>query len=149
MAILLVVDVFSGIMARFINFNIVFSEELGKYLFIWLSMLGISVAAKDKLHIRIDYFTSKIPVNQNLLYVFSLVFFLIFSVFFAYLGSKLTIYHLIIGKSTCGFRFPMFIFTAALPIGFGLTSLNIIIQIKEEIVKILLKRNSKQNSSIG
>jgi TRAP-type C4-dicarboxylate transport system permease small subunit len=46
---MLVIDVFLGILARFVHFQHVFATELGKYLFIWLCMIGISSAAKDNL----------------------------------------------------------------------------------------------------
>ena len=45
---LLVTDVLAGILARYIKFEIVFANELGKYIFIWLCAIGISAAARDK-----------------------------------------------------------------------------------------------------
>jgi TRAP-type C4-dicarboxylate transport system permease small subunit len=42
-------------------------------------------------------------------------------------------------KSVMGFRFPMYLFTAALPFGFALTSLRLI----EDIVSVVKKKDLK------
>ncbi|MFZ7120271.1 MAG: TRAP transporter small permease [Eubacteriaceae bacterium] len=143
--IFLVLVVFSSILARFIVFGVVFSEELGKYIYIWLAMMGIAVAAKDKAHIRVDFFANKIPINKDLLYIFSLVCFLIVTGFFSYLGLKNTIFHYQMGFTTAGFTFPVFVFTAAMPVGLAVASLNIFFQIKEEILNFLQNNKSKKN----
>jgi TRAP-type C4-dicarboxylate transport system permease small subunit len=70
---MLVIDVFLGILARFVHFEHVFATELGKYLFIWLCMLGISAAAKDNQHIRIPFIVEKLPINPKITWVFSQV----------------------------------------------------------------------------
>ena len=124
--ILLVIDVFLGILARFIHFQNVFATELGKYLFIWLCLIGISAAAKDNQHIRISFIVEKLPVNPKITWILSQVIFLIFSILLLYVSIRLTWMHITMKKSTVGFNFPMFVFTAALPIGFFLTSLRLI-----------------------
>jgi TRAP-type C4-dicarboxylate transport system permease small subunit len=124
--IMLVIDVFLGILARFIHFQSVFATELGKYLFIWLCLIGISAAAKDNQHIRISYIVEKLPINPKITWVLSQVIFLIFSILLLYVSIRLTWMHIIMKKSTVGFNFPMFVFTAALPLGFFLTSLRLI-----------------------
>ncbi|MFZ7120215.1 MAG: TRAP transporter small permease [Eubacteriaceae bacterium] len=131
--ILLILTVFSGIISRYINFNIVFSEEFGKYFFIWVCMIGIAIAAREDAHIRIDYFILKTKINNKLSTICRLIFFLVFSLIMTYLGFKLTIFHFSLGKTTIGIRFPIFLFTAALPIGFSLTSLSIYISMIQKI----------------
>jgi len=131
--IMLVIDVFLGILARFVHFEIVFATELGKYLFIWLCLLGISAAAKDNQHIRISIIVEKLPVSPRITWIVSQVIFLIFSILFFYVGMRLAWMHFIMDKSTVGFNFPMFVFTAALPVGFFLTSWRLIQDILNQI----------------
>ena len=124
--ILLVIDVFLGILGRYVHFEHVFATELGKYLFSWLCMLGISAAAKDSQHIRISFIVEKLPINPKITWIFSQVVFLIFSILFLYVSLRLTWMHFTMQKSTVGFNFPMYVFTIAMPVGFSLTSFRLI-----------------------
>ena len=123
--ILLVVDVFLGILARYVHFDVIFATELGKYLFIWLCAVGISAAARDNQHVRIHFIIKKLPVDPRITWVITQSIFLLFSVFFLIWGSRLTLMHLKMDKQVMGFNFPMFVFTAALPVGFGLTCIRL------------------------
>lgn len=130
---LLVLDVLIGILARHIHFDVVFSTELGKYLFIWLCAIGIAAAAKDKKHIRMTFFVERIPVRPKITWIISQILFLSCTLFFFYWSLRLTLMQFEMQKSAMGFHFPMYIFTAALPIGFGLTTIRILEDILQKI----------------
>lgn len=119
---MLVIDVLLGIVARFVHFEIVFATELGKYLFIWLCLIGISAAAKDNQHIRISYIAERLPFGPGIMWKLSQIIFLIFSILMLYVSIRLAWMQFIMKKSAVGFNFPMYVFTAALPVGFLLTS---------------------------
>lgn len=123
---LLVMDVFFGILARYVHFEIVFADELGKYFFVWLCAIGISTAAKDNQHVRLNFVVQRIPVSRKVTWITSQLFFLLFTVFLFSWSIQLTYMHFTMNKSVMGFRFPMFVFTAALPLGFFLSSARII-----------------------
>jgi TRAP-type C4-dicarboxylate transport system permease small subunit len=131
--IMLVIDVLIGILARFVHFENVFATELGKYLFIWLCLIGISAAAKDNQHIRISFIVEKLPINPKVTWILSQAIFLAFSILMFYVGVRLTWMHFSMSKSAVGFNFPMYVFTAAIPLGFLLTSLRLIKDIIENI----------------
>ena len=40
----------------------IWSEEAARYVFIWLSLIGISIATSEKADVVIDYFVMKAPV---------------------------------------------------------------------------------------
>jgi TRAP-type C4-dicarboxylate transport system permease small subunit len=126
LCILLVADVLLGIVSRYIRFEVVFANELGKYLFIWLCAIGISAAAKDNQHVRINFIVERFPAYRKITWVMSQFLFLAFTASFFFLGLKLTLMHLKMEKSAMGFDFPIYIFTAAIPVGFGLTSIRLI-----------------------
>ena len=123
---LLLMDVLFGILARYVHFNVVFADELGKYFFVWLCAIGISAAAKDNQHVRLNFVVQRVPVNRKVTWVLSQIFFLCFILFFLYWSVQLTAMHFTMSKSVMGFRFPMYVFTAALPLGFFLSSLRLI-----------------------
>jgi len=124
--LMLLTDVLIGILARYVQLEVVFATELGKYIFIWLCCIGISSAAKDHQHIRLDYFAEKLKIPHNYSWLISQFLFLGLSLAFTFLGAQLTIAHIAMSKSAMGFQFPMFLFTAAIPIGFLLTSIRLI-----------------------
>ncbi|MEX2233793.1 MAG: TRAP transporter small permease subunit [Cyclobacteriaceae bacterium] len=131
--VMLLADVLLGILARYVNFQVVFADELGKYLFIWLCLIGISAATKDNQHVRLTFIASRLPVSRKFIRVTSQLLFLAFSLFLLYVSARLTWMHILMDKSVMGFRFPMYFFTAALPVGFALTSIRLI----QDIVRIL------------
>jgi len=131
--IMLLADVLLGILARYVNFEIVFADELGKYLFIWLCTIGISAATKDNQHVRLNFIASHLPLSPKVIRVTSQLLFLIFSLFYFYWTGRLTWMHFTMGKSVMAFRFPMYLFTFALPVGFGLTS----IRLMQDILRII------------
>jgi TRAP-type C4-dicarboxylate transport system permease small subunit len=133
LSLLLVVDVLLGILARYVHFETIFATELGKYLFIWLSAVGISAAVKDRQHVRLTLFVEKLPVPRKITWVISQLLFLAFSLFFVYWGAGLVIFHIAIEKSAMGFNFPVYVFTAALPVGFALTALRLSVNIVNTI----------------
>ena len=52
---------FQVIMRYVFNNSLSWSEELGKFLFVWLSWLGISIGHRRKEHIKITLLVDKLP----------------------------------------------------------------------------------------
>lgn len=52
---------FQVVMRYVFNNSSAWSEELGKFLFVWLSWLGISIGHRRKEHIKITILVDKIP----------------------------------------------------------------------------------------
>ncbi|WP_207642555.1 TRAP transporter small permease [Inediibacterium massiliense] len=52
---------FQVIMRYVFNNSLSWSEELGKFLFVWLSWLGISIGHRRKEHIQITLLIDKLP----------------------------------------------------------------------------------------
>jgi TRAP-type C4-dicarboxylate transport system permease small subunit len=143
LTLMLVIDVLLGILARYVQFEVVFADELGKYIFIWLCCVGISAATRDNQHVRLTFISSLLPFSRRLVRLLSQLLFLSFSLFFLYWSISLTWMHIKMQKSVMGFHFPMYFFTAALPVGFALNSLRLI----QDIEKILKKSNDQHKTS--
>jgi TRAP-type C4-dicarboxylate transport system permease small subunit len=131
--VMLVADVLLGILARYVHFDVVFADELGKYLFVWLCTIGIAAATKDNQHVRLSFIASHLPLGRKTIRMISQLLFLVFSLFFLYWSVRLTVMHVMMDKSAMGFHFPMYLFSAAVPFGFALTATRLI----QNIVSII------------
>jgi TRAP-type C4-dicarboxylate transport system permease small subunit len=60
--LIMVVLIFGNVLLRYVfNSGIVWSEELSRYLFIWLVFLGAIGALKDNEHLGIDSLVKRLP----------------------------------------------------------------------------------------
>ncbi len=56
---------FQVIMRYVFNNSLSWSEELGKFLFVWLSWIGISIGHRRREHIKITLFVDRLPVKAR------------------------------------------------------------------------------------
>jgi len=60
----MVIVIFVQVIMRYcFNNSLSWSEELGKFLFVWLSWIGISIGAKKGEHIKITMLVDRLPTN--------------------------------------------------------------------------------------
>ena len=60
MFVLMVAAIFLQVIMRFVfNNSLTWSEELGKFIFVWISWLGISIAERKNEHIKITLVTDR------------------------------------------------------------------------------------------
>ena len=61
MFVLMVAFIFLQVIMRFVfNNSLTWSEELGKFIFVWISWLGISIAERKNEHIKITLVTDRL-----------------------------------------------------------------------------------------
>lgn len=87
----MVTVIFVQVIMRYVFHNsLSWSEELGKFLFVWLSWFGISVGARRGEHIKITLFTDKLPhVPAQLVNILSEIIVFIICAVTAYYGAVL------------------------------------------------------------
>jgi len=62
---IMVVVIFAQIIMRYVfNNSLYWSEELGKFLFVWISWLGISLGEREGEHIKITMLTAKLSFKK-------------------------------------------------------------------------------------
>lgn len=62
----MVAVIFMQVIMRYVfNNSLFWSEELGKFLFVWISWLGISIGHRRQEHIKITMLVDKLPVRWN------------------------------------------------------------------------------------
>lgn len=61
------VVVFYSVLLRYVFLRpLAWSEEIARYMFIWLVFLGISLAERGNNHFRVEYFVDKLPLKARL-----------------------------------------------------------------------------------
>jgi len=91
--LIMVVAVFLQVFFRYvINNPLNWSEELSRYVFVWVSMIGASIGMKKKAHFGLDALYRLFPEKQRRaleIFIYSLIsIFLLVLVYFGILLSK-------------------------------------------------------------
>ena len=85
--ILLVLDVWLGIMARYVlPFSATFTEELARYLMIWMALLAVSCGIAHREHIGVEFIYDRFPPKGRkfLAIMFDVIAFVFFAAMFWY-----------------------------------------------------------------
>lgn len=84
MFIILIMQIFSR---QILDRPLMWSEELARFIFIYVGMLGVSIGIRNRQHIFIDFLYNKFPKNMQKS-VFTIIQFIIMSsiIFFLYFG---------------------------------------------------------------
>lgn len=97
------------------------SEELARYMFLWLTWVGASFATKERKHVNIDVIYQKLPqLGQRVCTVISTAVWIGFLCIMAYISLKLTISVSQGGQIAVGSGIPMWIPYASIPTGMSL-----------------------------
>jgi TRAP-type C4-dicarboxylate transport system permease small subunit len=63
---LIIVILFAQVLFRYVfNQSLSWSEELAKFIFVWLTFLGAAVCIKDRLHIGVEFLVERLPENRK------------------------------------------------------------------------------------
>ena len=87
---ILVFPVTLQIIARFTNWipHWIWTEEMARFLFIWMVMIGAMVGVRDGTHFDVDVWPELKPRTNALLRIVSMVFVLVFALVFVWYGIK-------------------------------------------------------------
>ena len=80
---IMVAAIFLQVIMRFVfNNSLSWSEELGKFMFVWISWLGISIGERRNEHIKITLVTDRLPFKAQkvVLIIANIVLFAILAV---------------------------------------------------------------------
>lgn len=112
------------------------SEEVSRYLFIYLVNIGISYGVKTNRHVTISFFIRLFPetVRHYILVVSDVLFFL-FSSLVTVHGVKVAWLIGNLGQKSPALGIPMWIVYSAVPVGFALLSIRLIQRIYNRIFR--------------
>ena len=97
------------------------SEEVARFMFIWLIYIGISYGVKTGRHIHIDVVFNMLPVRVGRwLAVLADLLFFGFAAFIAWKGAEVVRGIVLSGQSSAAVELPMWVVYSAAPTGFTL-----------------------------
>lgn len=90
---LMAIFVFGNVILRYLfNSGITWSEEVSRFLFIWLIFLGAILALKDNEHLGVDSLVKKLPVKGKKIVYFLSNLMMLATLVLVFIGSwKLTL----------------------------------------------------------
>ena len=105
----------------------VWTEELSRYVFIWISYLAIPLAIKKRKNIRVDIIYDRLPARlQKISWIIVDLCFLTLSGVIFFMGLDHLKMMIQLPQTTPALQLPFFIPYLILPIGFGLMSIRVI-----------------------
>ena len=77
-ALMVVLVLFNVILRYFFNSGITWSEEMARYLFVWIIYIGAIGAMRDNMHLSVDVFINKFnPFIKKIIYIIGQIVILI------------------------------------------------------------------------
>lgn len=135
---LLVVVLYAVFMRYVLNMAPKWSDEIARYLMVWLALLSFSVALKEKRHIGLTLGIQAIPFKiRPYFYLLIDLVVLYFCFFISYQGVKIAKFVSL--QRSPSVYIPMWIPYLSIPIGFFLMSLQALFGILRRIGSIILK----------
>ncbi|MDL2314015.1 TRAP transporter small permease [Desulfovibrio sp. OttesenSCG-928-C14] len=93
-------------------------EEIGRYLFIWATYLGISISMAHNGHLRVLLLPDYLPPKpKKMLDIFCLGVCAVFFLTMTFLGGDMTLKVFDIGQLAISVPIPIFIVWAGIPVG--------------------------------
>ena len=112
----------------------VWTEEISRYIFIWISYIAVSVAIRKRSSIRIDFVYQMLPPRlQRISWIFVELIFLMLTLTITYYGWGQIERLQRFPQHTAAMRIPFLIPYLILPLGFGLMSLRLVQSIVKQI----------------
>ena len=127
------------IVSRVSGRSIPWSEEMSRYLLVWLVFFGSAVGVRTKSHIGAEFLAAGLNTKwKRILVLFQRTVFLGFFVLLAYYSIPFILMQRRFGQTAETLQIPMFLITAIIPVSCLLASYHLVLQI---IVQILSFKN--------
>lgn len=132
MAIMTVI-VFIQVVMRYVFSNsLSWSEELARFIFLWLSWIGASYAVRERSHFRVEMFANMIKGKKRIYFEYMiLIAWFAFSFFLAWQGTMLLMFLQETGQESAAMRIPMTWPYASVPIGSALMCIRLIFEMNK------------------
>lgn len=110
--------IFFGIIMRAVfQHPLVWTNEISRYLIIWGTLIGATVALKNDYHIKVDLLYNKLPKSvKHLTNIFANAVGCAFCIFLVYYGSESVVHYIDLGQRSLDTRTPLWIVYLILPV---------------------------------
>jgi TRAP-type C4-dicarboxylate transport system permease small subunit len=128
----MVILVFAQVVMRYVfSYSLSWSEELSRYVFLWLSWVGASYAVKEGSHFRVEMFANLMKGKHRRRFEIAiLVVWFIFSFFLTLIGTQLVLFLLDTHQVSAAMRMPMAVPYASVPVSCLLMCARLVIEIR-------------------
>ena len=116
---LMTLDVLWGVFTRYaMGSQADWTEELARFLLIWIGILGAAYAAGQRMHLSIDLLLPSLsPIGQRRLRVVINSLIMVFAILVLLVGGfRLMYITKVLGQLSAALRFPMYLIYAVLPL---------------------------------
>lgn len=115
----MVVTVFLQVFFRYVvKASLPFSEELARYLMVWVVYIGASIGAKEGAHIGVEAIVNLFPTSlKKIIVIITGILSVIFCILIIWLGFKVVFYVMQSGQRSPSMEIPMFYAYLAVPVG--------------------------------
>lgn len=128
----LVADILLQIAARYLPIRVTWTDEIGRLLFVWFSMLATAMTYAKNQHLSIDYFYLKFGKKvQKVLDYFSLILVMVSSGILTYTGFQ--VQQVVAQQRSPILKISMSYFYMAVPVGFGFVVLFSIVTLLDRL----------------
>lgn len=134
LAIMVTISFLNVITRYILKYSMAFTEELTLYLFVWVTLLGTSLAFKDGANISVTIFYNKFNKKwRKYLYLFSTTCTIIFFAGLAYWGIVEITEEIEMNVMTEALEFPVWFFTISMPIVALFTIFRVLVRTNKDI----------------
>jgi len=132
---LVVITIFMEVFRRFfLSYSSIWSEEVARYAFIYITWIGAAAAIKERAHIRIDVI---LPLLSNkwktIVFIFGDIITLILACIALYWSMEPVLNSIHFGSVTHGLRISHAWFLAAVPLGFTMIIWRLLQSMKRDL----------------
>jgi TRAP-type C4-dicarboxylate transport system permease small subunit len=134
-----VVVIFMQVVMRYVfQSSLSWSEELGRYIFIWFTWLGTGYAVRRRRHLRIEIMSDLFGERGRLvLEILAMIVWCAFSVFLVDKGFVITAMVWRRGQLTAAMEIPTALAYAAIPVGSALMALRLVDEIIRSVRRLM------------
>jgi len=112
----------------------VWTEELARFIFIWISYLAASIAIKRRENIRVDFVYDRLPEHwKPTFWIVNDLCYLVLGLVVLIMGTDLVSFQIQFPQIAPALQIPYYLPYMILPIGFGLMSVRLIQDIWKEV----------------
>ncbi|MEX1299864.1 MAG: TRAP transporter small permease [Desulfotignum sp.] len=132
---LVVIAIFMEVFRRFfLSYSSIWSEEIARYAFIYITWIGAAAAIRERAHIRIDVFLPLLPdKGKAVVFIFGDIITLILALIALYWSIEPVLTSIKFGSVTHGLRISQAWFLMAVPLGFTMIIFRLIQSMKRDI----------------
>jgi TRAP-type C4-dicarboxylate transport system permease small subunit len=109
---------FANVVTRYgVNFPMAFTEEITVSMFVWVTLLGSSIAFRQNAHLAVTFFYDAAPTSaRRVLFLIANALSIVFFALVVYLGSNQVLDEMELGVTSEALAIPAWIYSGAVPL---------------------------------